>query len=58
MNSGIAVTLIAWCVKMGGPLFVAVFQPLLLVMVAHAGSLLLDEKLHLGMYVFMKDVFF
>ncbi|KAL6184220.1 hypothetical protein ACLB2K_045624 [Fragaria x ananassa] len=47
-NSGIAVTLMAWCVKKGGPLFVAVFQPLLLVMVAVAGSLLLDEKLHLG----------
>ncbi|PRQ20111.1 putative EamA domain-containing protein [Rosa chinensis] len=47
-NSGIAVTLMAWCVKKGGPVFVASFQPLLLVMVAVAGSLLLDEKLHLG----------
>lgn len=43
-------TLIAWVVKKGGPLLVAVFQPLLLVMVALAGSLLLDEKLHLGRY--------
>ncbi|CAL8997958.1 unnamed protein product [Prunus brigantina] len=48
LNSGLAVTLIAWVVKKGGPLLVAVFQPLLLVMVALAGSLLLDEKLHLG----------
>lgn len=31
-------------------MFVASFQPLLLVMVAVAGSLLLDEKLHLGRY--------
>ncbi|XP_048439331.1 WAT1-related protein At1g25270-like [Pyrus x bretschneideri] len=46
--SGPTVTLISWCVKKGGPLFVAVFQPLLLVIVALAGSLLLDEKLHVG----------
>ncbi|GMP39158.1 hypothetical protein CsSME_00010108 [Camellia sinensis var. sinensis] len=38
----------AWCVQMRGPLFVSVFSPLMLVLVAIAGSLLLDEKLHLG----------
>lgn len=51
LGSGVMFTLVAWCVRMRGPLFVAVFNPLLLVMVAIAGSFFLDEKLHLGMYV-------
>ncbi|KAI4299040.1 hypothetical protein L6164_032536 [Bauhinia variegata] len=46
--SGIVVVVIAWCIHMRGPLFVSVFSPLLLVTVAIACSLLLDEKLHLG----------
>ncbi|KAK2664067.1 hypothetical protein Ddye_002641 [Dipteronia dyeriana] len=46
--SGLMVTLISWCVRMRGPLFVSVFNPLMLVVVAFAGSFLLDEKLHLG----------
>ncbi|KAL7206016.1 hypothetical protein ACSBR2_018851 [Camellia fascicularis] len=37
----------AWCVQIKGSLFVSVFSPLL-VLAAIAGSLLLDEKLHLG----------
>ncbi|KAB1206970.1 hypothetical protein CJ030_MR7G008114 [Morella rubra] len=46
--SGFMVTLIAWCVHMRGPLFVSIFSPLMLVAVAIMGSLILDEKLHLG----------
>ncbi|KAF7128072.1 hypothetical protein RHSIM_Rhsim11G0133100 [Rhododendron simsii] len=46
--SGATFTLMAWCVQMRGPLFVSVFNPLMLVLVALAGSLVLDEKLHLG----------
>ncbi|KAK3184952.1 hypothetical protein Dsin_032238 [Dipteronia sinensis] len=46
--SGLMVTLISWCVRMRGPLFVSVFNPLMLVVVAFIGSFLLDEKLHLG----------
>ncbi|KAH7575624.1 hypothetical protein JRO89_XS02G0166800 [Xanthoceras sorbifolium] len=46
--SGLMVTLISWCVRMRGPLFASVFNPLMLVVVAFAGSFLLDEKLHLG----------
>jgi hypothetical protein len=38
----------AWCVKQRGPLFVSVFSPLMLLMVAVLSSLLLGEKLHLG----------
>lgn len=48
MASGVMFSLVAWCVKMRGPLFVSVFNPLLLVIVAIAGSLLLEEMLHLG----------
>ncbi|XP_048135658.1 WAT1-related protein At1g68170-like [Rhodamnia argentea] len=40
--------IIAWCMRMRGPLFVSVFNPLMLVVVALAGFILLDEKLHLG----------
>ncbi|KAI6678646.1 hypothetical protein NL676_039442 [Syzygium grande] len=48
VGSGLCYTLIAWCVRMRGPVFVSVFNPLLLVTVALAGSMVLDEKLHLG----------
>lgn len=44
--------------RMRGPLFVSVFQPLMLVIVAIAGSLFLDEKLHVGMYAFIFILFF
>ncbi|KAI3448292.1 hypothetical protein Pfo_004957 [Paulownia fortunei] len=46
--SGIMWAFIMSCVRMRGPLFVSVFNPLLLVLVALAGSLLLNEKLYLG----------
>ncbi|CAM8944947.1 unnamed protein product [Rhodiola kirilowii] len=46
--SGLAMVLVTWCVQLKGPLFVSVFSPLTFVLVAIAGSLVLDEKLHLG----------
>ncbi|CAM8937632.1 unnamed protein product [Rhodiola kirilowii] len=46
--SGMMVSVIAWCIRMRGPLFVSVFSPLMLVMVALASSLLLNEKLSAG----------
>ncbi|KAL0422334.1 UNVERIFIED_CONTAM: WAT1-related protein [Sesamum latifolium] len=49
LGSGLMFTLVAWCVRMRGPLFVSIFNPLLLVIVAIVGILFLDEKLHLGM---------
>ncbi|KAL8553620.1 hypothetical protein ACS0TY_002070 [Phlomoides rotata] len=49
LGSGILLTLIAWIVRMRGPLFVSIFNPLMLVMVAIVGSLFLQEKLQLGM---------
>ncbi|KAM4098166.1 hypothetical protein ACJW30_07G056300 [Castanea mollissima] len=46
--SGLMVTFIALCVHMRGPLFVSVFSPLMLILVAIMGSLILDEKFHIG----------
>ncbi|XP_038875682.1 WAT1-related protein At1g25270-like isoform X1 [Benincasa hispida] len=46
--SGVMVTLITWCVRMRGPMFVSVFSPLILFLVAIAASLFLQEKLYLG----------
>ncbi|KAL6345913.1 hypothetical protein AAG906_025193 [Vitis piasezkii] len=48
LSSGFMVVLANWCVRKRGPLFVSIFNPLLLVFVAILDSLLLDEKLHLG----------
>ncbi|XP_024172003.1 WAT1-related protein At1g25270 [Rosa chinensis] len=48
VTSGMVVVLISWCVRKRGPLFVSVFTPLSLVIVAIASSLLLNEKLSLG----------
>ncbi|CAN4081124.1 unnamed protein product [Withania somnifera] len=48
LGSGIVVILMTWCSQKRGPLFVSVFNPLILVFVALASSLLLDETLYLG----------
>ncbi|GMI70562.1 Usually multiple acids move in and out Transporters 24 [Hibiscus trionum] len=45
---GLTFSLISWCVRMRGPLYTSVFNPLLLILVALAGSLFLEEKLYLG----------
>ncbi|KAK7400264.1 hypothetical protein VNO78_11467 [Psophocarpus tetragonolobus] len=46
--SGLVVIVIAWCVRMRGPMFVSVFNPLMLVLVAVADSLMLGENLYVG----------
>nr|KYP42106.1 Auxin-induced protein 5NG4 [Cajanus cajan] len=46
--SGIAVVIIAWCIKKRGPLFASVFNPLQILLVDIAAYLTLDEKLYLG----------
>ncbi|XP_061999555.1 WAT1-related protein At1g25270-like [Rosa rugosa] len=48
MVSGVAVVLMSWCVQKRGALFVSIFAPLVLLMVALASSLLLEEKSSLG----------
>ncbi|GLT56368.1 hypothetical protein SLA2020_294120 [Shorea laevis] len=48
LASGLMYMLISLCVRMRGPLYASIFNPLLLVLVAFAGSLFLEEKLYLG----------
>ncbi|GAV81153.1 EamA domain-containing protein [Cephalotus follicularis] len=40
--------MISWCVRVRGPVFVSLFNPIAVVLVAIVGSLVLSEKLHLG----------
>jgi drug/metabolite transporter (DMT)-like permease len=49
--SGFAFPLMSWCLRERGPLYVAMFGPLIIVFVAVLSSVFLDETLHLGMYV-------
>lgn len=49
--SGLAFPLMSWCLRERGPLYVAMFGPLIIVFVAVLSSIFLDETLHLGMYV-------
>ncbi|KAJ1402230.1 EamA domain [Sesbania bispinosa] len=46
--SELVIIITTWCVQLRGPLFASIFNPLCLVVVAIAGSLLLDEKLTVG----------
>ncbi|GLT64936.1 hypothetical protein SLA2020_373970 [Shorea laevis] len=48
LASGLMYMLISLCVRIRGPLYASIFNPLLLVLVAFAGSLFLEEKLYLG----------
>ncbi|XP_073026928.1 WAT1-related protein At1g68170-like isoform X2 [Primulina eburnea] len=48
IGSGLMWVLLMSCLRMRGPLFVSVFNPLLLVLVALSCSIFLDEKLYLG----------
>ncbi|KAL6345958.1 hypothetical protein AAG906_025238 [Vitis piasezkii] len=48
VGSGLMVALMTWVARRRGALFISSFYPLLLVVVAIAGSLMLDEKLHVG----------
>ncbi|CAI8591481.1 unnamed protein product [Vicia faba] len=46
--SGLVVIVTSWCIKMRGPLFASVFNPLMLLFVTIVASLMLEEKLYLG----------
>lgn len=48
VGSGLAFALMSWCLQKRGPLFVSMFSPLLLVVVAVLGWAILDEKLYVG----------
>ncbi|KAH6820064.1 nodulin MtN21 /EamA-like transporter family protein [Perilla frutescens var. hirtella] len=49
--SALAFCLMSWCIERKGPLYVSVFSPLLLVIVAILSWALLDEKLYVGTVV-------
>ncbi|KAG6406451.1 hypothetical protein SASPL_134053 [Salvia splendens] len=48
--SGIAFAVQIWCIDKGGPVFVAVYQPVQTLVVAITSSLLLGEEFYLGGY--------
>ncbi|XVF68086.1 hypothetical protein PTKIN_Ptkin10aG0174900 [Pterospermum kingtungense] len=48
VGSALLVFLVTWGVHLKGPLYASIFNPLGLVFVAIVGSLILNEKLHLG----------
>lgn len=50
--SGVMTVVMTWCVGLRGPLYVSAFNPLMLIFVAIAGCLMLDENLYLGRYVY------
>ncbi|KAK8566156.1 hypothetical protein V6N13_021227 [Hibiscus sabdariffa] len=48
IGTGLTVVLMSWCLRLRGPLFVSIFNPLTLVYVAIVGSLIFNEKLSIG----------
>ena len=51
MASGIAFAVQIWCIDRGGPVFVAVYQPVQTLVVAIMASIALGEEFYLGGYV-------
>ncbi|CAA7405849.1 unnamed protein product [Spirodela intermedia] len=51
VGSGLAFGLMSWCIQRRGPLFVSMFSPLLLVIVAVLGWAIMGEKIYLGSMV-------
>ena len=50
MAAGIVFSLQTWCIQKGGPVFVAVFQPMQTLLVAAMASLILGDQLYVGGY--------
>ncbi|KAI3517897.1 hypothetical protein L1887_17118 [Cichorium endivia] len=48
ISSGIVLSLQTWCIQKGGPVFVAVFQPVQTVLVAIMAFAILHDQLYLG----------
>ena len=49
--SGIAFAVQIWCIDRGGPVFVAVYQPVQTLVVAIMASIALGEEFYLGGFV-------
>lgn len=54
VGSGIGFSVMAWCIQVRGPLYVSMFSPLLLVVVAIVGWAILGEKIRVGRYVILR----
>ncbi|KAE9603553.1 putative EamA domain-containing protein [Lupinus albus] len=54
--SGIAFAVQIWCIDRGGPVFVAVYQPIQTLVVAIMASFALGEEFYLGGFVLPNDV--
>ncbi|OEL14960.1 WAT1-related protein [Dichanthelium oligosanthes] len=48
IGSGVGFALMSWCIQVRGPLYVSMFSPLLLVVVAIIGWAILGEKIRVG----------
>jgi drug/metabolite transporter (DMT)-like permease len=48
--SGVAITVMSWCIEVRGPVYVSMFSPIMLIAVAFVGWGILDEKIHVGRY--------
>lgn len=51
VSSAVVISVQTWCIHKGGPVFVAVFQPLQTILVAIMASLILGDQLYSGGYV-------
>ena len=51
MSSGIVISLQTWCIQKGGPVFVAIFQPVQTVLVALMAYVILGDQFYTGGYV-------
>ncbi|KAL6503291.1 hypothetical protein OROHE_023920 [Orobanche hederae] len=47
-TSGLCSMIISWCVQQKGPLYVSIFSPFMLLVVAIGGVLMINEKLYVG----------
>ncbi|KAI3957000.1 hypothetical protein MKW92_012166 [Papaver armeniacum] len=47
-SSALQFVVISWCISQRGPLYVSMFNPLTLIIVAALGWVIMDEKLYLG----------
>lgn len=56
--SGVAFAVQTWCIDRGGPVFVAVYQPVQTLLVAVMASVLLGERFYLGGYYYYHIFFF
>lgn len=56
--SGIAFAVQIWCIDRGGPVFVAVYQPVQTLVVAIMASIALGEEFYLGGYYLLSLPFY